>query len=232
MDLLSRLCAAGLAVCLAVAVFGPWIKCFPGMYHCRILYAVLIRKAFRKPIDYRSLFRPEVSRSRNCLFEVDLMVHKTNSTYFSDLDESRIRLLARIFPDCFSFSGGNLSVLMGGTSCIFFKAIAPFQSYEVHSQILRWDDKWLYIASWFLMPGGSRRLTRVDREHYEAVDTTGRSMVFAEAITKYCFKSGRLTVAPEEVLRQSILNYDAENPEKQKDAEAIDRAASEEGRDG
>lgn len=33
MDLATHACVAGLAVALTVAFLGPWLKCFPGMYH-------------------------------------------------------------------------------------------------------------------------------------------------------------------------------------------------------
>lgn len=149
------------------------------------------------------------------------MFHKTNSTYFSDLDESRVRLLARIFPHCFSLGGRGMSLVMGGTACTFFKPIAPFQRYEVRSQVLSWDDKWLYVGSWFLAPGASRWLARPDHGQQETVDKTVRSKVFAAAISKYRFKSSSLSLAPVEVLRRSkILVHETGDEERRKTARA------------
>ncbi|KAF7554436.1 hypothetical protein G7Z17_g2908 [Cylindrodendrum hubeiense] len=136
MNVIVYVCAAG----AAAAFFGPTLKCLPGLWHVRILYAVIRRKISCSPADRQALFKPDILKSRAPLFEIDTQFHKTNSSYFSDLDESRIRILSRLFPDCFAFGGKHLSVFMGGTSCTFFKAIAPFQKYEVRSQVLSWDD--------------------------------------------------------------------------------------------
>ncbi|KAH6871616.1 hypothetical protein B0T10DRAFT_533462 [Thelonectria olida] len=223
MNAIVCICAAG----LAAALFGPTLKCLPGMYHVRTLYAVLVRKAFGKPRDHRTLFKPEIFTSRNPLFEVDVYFHKTNSSYFSDLDESRLCLLARVFPECFSFTGNNIRPAMGGTACTFFKAIAPFEKYEVTSQILSWDDKWLYIASYFLVAGGSHRLARAARLDPKAVDDATRKVVIATAITKYCFKLGRLTLEPEQLLqKKKLLIRDSEVEWTRKKAEGAHIAAS------
>lgn len=83
------------------------------------------------------------------LFEIDTQSHNTSSSYSSDLEESRICVLARLFPDCFAFADKHLGVFMGGTPCTFFEVVAPFQKYEVLSQVLSGDGKWVSIASYF-----------------------------------------------------------------------------------
>lgn len=56
----------------------------------------------------------------------------------------------------------------------------PFQKFKISSRILAWDRKWLFVMSKFV---------------------TDDNKVCAIAITKYVFKVGRLTIAPEEYLK-------------------------------
>lgn len=156
-------------------------------------------------------------------------LHKTNSSYFSDLDESRLRLLSRVVPCCFSLRNRAATIALGGTACTFFKAIAPFQEYEVQSQVLCWDDKWLYIASYFLVSGGSRKLASVlDGTHQRdklSLEHVCKSVVVAAAITKYCFKSNGLAVAPRRLLK-SFLPPHMEQHFAERNAEGKRIAAS------
>lgn len=132
-------------------------------------------------------------------------MHKTNSSYFSDLDESRLRLLFSLCPDWLSLHGKR-RMAMGGTSCTFYQAIAPFQAYEVRSQVLCWDQKWLYISSDFLKFGSRRRLTYIGSLESELGETSrSRSRIIASAITKYCFKLNRVTVSPDVALKENMM---------------------------
>ena len=66
----------------------------------------------------------------------------------------------------------------------------PFEKYKISSRILAWDRKWLFVISKFV---------------------TAENKVNAIAITKYVFKVGRLTIAPEEYLRHcNFLNEENE----------------------
>ncbi|RLM00570.1 hypothetical protein CFD26_108183 [Aspergillus turcosus] len=234
MSSILLLCAAGLAVVL----FGPNLKCLPGLWHLRILY-ILIRKNLNPAADRQALFKPHISTSRAPLFEIDIQLHKTNSSYFADLDESRLALLVRVFPECFSTGKNKMRLAMGGTSCTFFRAIAPFQAYEMRSQVLCWDDKWLYLASYFILSGGGRKLDQSQtgrRQKAPSLKSSpeghevdlARSVVIASAITKYCFKSGRTTVAPQQILeRRQLLppgreaEWQARNTERMQIASAF-----------
>ena len=64
--------------------------------------------------------------------------------------------------------------------CQFKRELKPFEKYKISSRILAWDRKWLFVISKFV---------------------TAENKVNAIAITKYVFKVGRLTIAPEEYLR-------------------------------
>ncbi|KID60190.1 uncharacterized protein G6M90_00g051930 [Metarhizium brunneum] len=232
MSLISSTCVAGVAVGLTftTAIFGPNLKCLPGMYHIRSLYSVLVWKNRAKLDDHQSLFKPEVLTTWCPLMEIDMNLHKTNSSYFSDLDESRLRVLARVFPDCLQLGGAKVNLALGGVACTFFKAISPLQKYELQSQILSWDEKWLYMASYFLVSGGSRRLSAArdgPNQDEKALEEVARSVVIAAVVSKYCFKEGRKTVSPETMLRRrKILSPESEDELSRKNMEGMRIALS------
>jgi hypothetical protein len=151
-------------------------------------------------------------------------MHKSNSTFYADLDVSRIELLLVLFKDVITplsppkrkWKGlqttgdhkgtekearvqtlKHLTPALGGVSCVFRREIKPWQRYEVETRVLCWDDKWLYIVSHFLKPGSNGTKTTEDR-------------ILASAVSKYVFKAGRRTVEPREVLRfLQLLDDDA-----------------------
>lgn len=99
---------------------------------------------------------------------------------------------------------------LGGTSCIFKKSIAPFARYEISSRVLCWDQKWIYVVSHFTKPGSHKAthsiLTSSESatakiEHIENKE----DRIYATAITKYVFKQGRITIAPETILQECGL---------------------------
>ncbi|MCJ1427312.1 hypothetical protein MMC29_005215, partial [Sticta canariensis] len=154
------------------------LKVFPFVWHIRIFKAIL-QHFFLSSLDSSvapdgpaTLFQPIVTSSRAPLFECDYNFHKSNSTFFADLDVTRIHLLARLFrkgitklrktpemvcgPDGVPAKGGKLMVILGGTHCSFRREIKPFQAYEMWSRILAWDQKWIYVVTHFVKPGSAK----------------------------------------------------------------------------
>ena len=168
------------------------------------------------PVGPATLFQPVVTSSRAPLFECDYNFHKSNSTFFADLDVTRIHLLARLFrkgitqlrktpqmvvgPDGVPAKGGKLMVVLGGTHCSFRREIKPFQAYEMWSRVLAWDQKWIYVATHFVKPGSAKPTSTPDPKNPTAPDR-----VLASAVSKYVIKLGRLTVHPEALLHLSDL---------------------------
>jgi len=139
------------------------------------------------------LFSPIATTSRSPLYECDLNLHKSNSTYFSDLDIARTHLVCHLIKKSLSIRRKNkkpLYVALAGVSALFRREIKPFEKYEVVTRLLCWDTKWVFVVSHFVAlrkgPDGKRK-------------------IFATCISKYVFKQGRITVPPEEVLRESGL---------------------------
>ena len=95
--------------------------------------------------------------------ECDINGHKSNSTYFSDLDISRAHLLFCLMSEGIrredekirddrgtseaSKTLPKMAIHLGGISCIFRSEIKPYQSFEIWSRLLSWDRKWMYVVS-------------------------------------------------------------------------------------
>lgn len=138
--------------------------------------------------------------------ETDYNFHKSNSTYFSDLDISRSALAARLMSPGVGLIGKELDqeaietcrkegkpapkkfpwmyIAVGSVYCSFKREIKPFELVDIQSKAVGWDQKWLYVLSFYLRPGRD-----------------GKKTLLATALTKYVIKKGRLTIPPERVLR-------------------------------
>jgi hypothetical protein len=97
---------------------------------------------------------------------MDYNLHKSNSTYFTDLDISRMHLVVCIMrrglhkvhyktakPLMGENTKGRFNIVFGGVQCSFRREIRPGQSYEVWTRILAWDNKWLYLVSHIVKKG-------------------------------------------------------------------------------
>jgi len=146
--------------------------------------------------------------SRASALECDVNLHKSNSTFLSDMDVSRAALLTTLFHAGLrrlrpSGKGARVHFVLVAVQVSFHRQILPYQAYEVHSRIVGWDGKWIYVGNWFVRPGTAARQMMLQR-HAEGVDLTvdslniekARKEVFASAVPKYVFKQGRLTIAP------------------------------------
>jgi hypothetical protein len=150
--------------------------------------------------------------------DIDYNLHKSNSTFFNDLDDNRTELMLALFKDIIKpQKSGKQGVKpkmfnLGATSCVFKKAIPPFARYEISSRVLCWDKKWIYVVSHFTKPG-SNKPTRflVDSAPSRKAGTSNKGSedqqdrIYATAITKYVFKAGRITCSPESVMLECGL---------------------------
>lgn len=185
----------------------------------------------RKPLPRRALFHYSITSSHTPLMESDYNLHKSNSTYFSDLDASRSHLvmylmgpgvtvlgdnsktkMVRMPTDDSKAVPGTFGVGLGAVFCSFRKEIAPYQGYEMWSRILSWDRKWLYIVTHFVAKGKVRPAAwdGVGPAPPEAVWTEAdeerlQKHVIATAMSKYVFKLGRFTVHPTYLIEASNM---------------------------
>lgn len=161
------------------------------------------------------LFLPAIHRTRSPLTECDYNIHKSNSTYFTDLDISRGNLSLLLFSQRLSFrpTANTAVMILSGVQCVFKREIKPYQPYEVWSRILSWDEKWLYIVSHFVERNKFRPSQFYLQKRGSEISPPLRTLhtddavkkVFASSISRYVFKQGRKTFPPERMLTECGL---------------------------
>ncbi|KAF7583585.1 Thioesterase-like family protein [Clavispora lusitaniae] len=154
--------------------------------------------------------------------EIDMYLHKSNSTYLIDLDIARTSFVCQLFQKLFmnawlnetgEFKSQSLQncpyIPVGTIQCVFKREIKLFQRYTITSNVLAWDNKWLYILSKF-----------------EATD----GKLCALGITKYVFKKkGRITLRPREFIAECGMYNDEVEAINQKNYELVSHLESSEG---
>lgn len=208
---------------LGVVVFLLFnLKVLPGAWHFRVLWGIY--KQTTAPTvhssknDAKPLFKYLTTTTRAAPLECDYNGHKSNSTYFTDLDVNRTQLLCRLFKLVLSAShydrskrNKHLNIALGSTCCVFRKEIQPLQEVEIWSRVLSWDEKWVYVVSYFVR-GKSGKRGGVPREED----------ILASAIGRYVLKDGRKTVQPIEALRDcSLLPLETDPDWKEYEAERV-----------
>jgi hypothetical protein len=177
------------------------LKALPLAWHVRLFYRMFENWYSRDRVQRNlqslpsskatyPLFEPVSISSRSPLLEIDYNLHKSNSTYFADLDESRTSLVTKLLIPGLKQGNTNLereghrgplNVILGSVHTSFHREIKPYEGYEVRSRILGWDKKWIVIGSWFVRPGRKGK---------------GETLL-ASALSKYVVKKGKFTVPPE-----------------------------------
>ncbi|PKS05852.1 hypothetical protein jhhlp_007681 [Lomentospora prolificans] len=201
-------------------------------FQTRVFYAVYYHHIIRRApaLGPPALFAPVISGSRAPLLEIDYNIHKSNSTYFADLDVSRTHLVSYICgpglralsknkvtqlvldPTTKNPAPGKLGIMLGGVHCSFHREIPPYAAYELWSRVLSWDRKWLYIVTHYVPKGLGRpsewldpRFGRLNRSAGKEPSKDWEKKIHATAVSKYVFKLGRLTIHPAIVLAESGL---------------------------
>lgn len=204
-------CMANMIFLLALEVVAFLflnIKVLPGAWHVRVLWGIYkqttaptVRREIDSKKDTKPLFKYLTTTTRAAFLECDYNGHKSNSTYFTDLDINRTQLLCRLFKLVLSAShydrtkrNKHLKIALGSTCCVFRKEIQPLQEVDIWSRVLSWDEKWVYLVSYFVR-GESGEKGGVPREQD----------ILASAIGRYVFKDGKKTVQPIEALRDCKL---------------------------
>lgn len=115
---------------------------------------VLLRGLWRRLLRHPRLgvLSESVMGYRVMPTDLDLNMHMTNARYLSFMDLGRTDLilrtgLARVMMR------HKLQAVIGGTMVRFRRSLAPFQRFEVHSRLIAWDDRWLYIEQVFYSRG-------------------------------------------------------------------------------
>ncbi|KAM0421139.1 hypothetical protein ACHAPT_011031 [Fusarium lateritium] len=218
---------------LAVAFILANMKSLHFMWFARFLRAFVRRltdSAPNKHLSPRCLFLPAISKTRSPALECDYNLHKSNSTYFTDMDMSRGNFLLVLFSKLFNpFPGPtHFNAILGGTTCTWRKEIKPYAPYELWTRVLSWDGKWLYVVTHFVKPGvfhpdeyvmqpKKKPTSNKSKEDVEIVKA-----VYATSVARYVFKSNRRTIPPAQALKDAGLL-----PEDEASLAEIERIRSE-----
>ncbi|KAK2008293.1 hypothetical protein LZ32DRAFT_662244 [Colletotrichum eremochloae] len=211
------------------------LKNMPFVWTYRIWHAIIYHLFIRKSprLGPRSLFRPVITESHAPIMEIDYNIHKSNSTYFADLDVSRTHLCTYLLrpgmrrlahnaatglvldPASGKPARGALGIMLGAVHCSFRREITAYAPYEMWSRVLSWDRKWLYIVTHFVPKGTARPTEWLDPKFGAARVRRGpgsntdskewEKKIYATGVSKYVFKIGRLTVHPAVALEASEL---------------------------
>lgn len=175
------------------------------------------------------LFQYSICQSHVTLLDIDYNMHKTNSSYFADLDIARAHLAGHLLaPGCQILSDnaerklvmdprnptkaakGGVGVMLGAVHTSFKREIKPYQPYEIWTRVLSWDRKWFYMVSYFVEKGAVKPRSwaaasfgRTRAAENKPEDWEGK--IFATAVSKYVFKMGRLTIHPAVMIGASGL---------------------------
>jgi hypothetical protein len=222
----AALVGSALAVCLLIVnakslPFAHSFRLLPSLYRLlqpRLFSATTAKAARPTPSSAAAtatttttsartaLFRHHATRSRAVPFDLDVNMHKSNSTFFADADINRAELLTRQLSGGLAAAGGAMP-LLAAVQCTFKREIAPFQAYDLSSRLLAWDERSLFIVTYFLKCG-VRLPAEVDVVGGPAAvlaDAGLKRAVYAVMVTRYVCKAGRETVAPAAVLEAAGL---------------------------
>lgn len=218
-------------IMLLLFMFFNW-KNLPFAWTYRVFYSIIHHHIVRKSpqLGPRALFKPMISKTWAPVLEIDYNLHKSNSTFFSDLDVSRTHLVSYLLrptmralthntksklvldPASGAPMKGPLGILLGAVTCSFKKEVAPYKTYELWSRVLCWDRKWLFVITHFVPKGTAKPTEWLDPKYGKvqtrsAQDAAGgwERKIIATAISKYVFKVGRLTVHPALILEHSNM---------------------------
>ncbi|ODQ78780.1 hypothetical protein BABINDRAFT_162463 [Babjeviella inositovora NRRL Y-12698] len=193
-------------------------KQIPGAYFVRFYWTCLRSfgfQRFRKTYPLANsrgvgshkldLFRPSIFKTMCSVWEIDMYLHKGNSTYFTELDMARTQLLGQqlqVFMNkCEINHSGEFKTKsmknwpwfpVAAVECVFKNEIKAFQKYEIQSRIFAWDKKWFFILSKFVS-------YKKDKEGKQT------EVLHTVCITRYVMKNGRKTIRPQEAFEASGL---------------------------
>lgn len=212
---------------LALLIALSNLKNLPGFWHIRVLRGIIYQLYFQPSTQTpKHLFAPMITSSYNTLYDCDYNFHKSNSTYFADLDVARAHFvgalirtgLARLnrgdeegLPQDTKGAKGKYTIALGGVCCFFQRQIEPLESFEIFTRLLAWDRKWVYIVSHIVKKGKVRPESYVlqpwkkGKVKADEGEEDLSKHIFATSVARYVFKKGRLTINPEIVLERSHL---------------------------
>ncbi|KIW08631.1 uncharacterized protein PV09_00587 [Verruconis gallopava] len=201
------------------------VKNLLGVWHYRVFRPFIVRLTRRpkRAVDPNCLFLPSIQRSHAPLLETDFNLHKSNSTYLTDIDITRANYAVLILGDHVATSpfSKKPKLILGGIQIIWRKEIPPYKEYEMWIRLLTWSDKWFYAVTHFvekgkfkpalylqdmtMTPEATKKMIDESAEKAKTLKETYAKSIYASAISRVVIKQGRQTVKPADMLAQAGL---------------------------
>lgn len=108
---------------------------------------LLLIKLIRKPA--LGLLETSVLKLRVLPNDLDLNMHMNNGRYLSIMDLGRVDIMHRIGL-MEHIIQNRWSPVVGHLHMRFRRPFKLFQQYDLHSRIISWDEKWVYIEQTFI----------------------------------------------------------------------------------
>ncbi|EPQ62911.1 hypothetical protein BGT96224_3620 [Blumeria graminis f. sp. tritici 96224] len=192
--------------------------------------------------------------------EIDFNIHKTNSSYFADVDIARAHLICTLFSvgiehcrgGTGAYTGADVpffSCALGAVSCSFKRELKAYESYELWTRVLSWDEKWIYLITHFVRRGtvkpkdytlypeqnpNAPELSETEGERHAEQQASLDVLschpgVVATALSKCVFKSGRRTIPPAFMFKMSGILPPVSSHKPTESAENCDDSDSQHG---
>ncbi|MES2217497.1 MAG: acyl-CoA thioesterase [Pseudomonadota bacterium] len=111
----------------------------------RFIYLLLV-VSFRKKVKILDKVQTPF---RVCITDLDLLMHMNNGKYFSIMDLARVDLMLRSGSAQILQTNGIYPVVVAETMH-FRKSLKLFNTFNVETQLLGWDEKDFYVEQQFL----------------------------------------------------------------------------------
>lgn len=112
----------------------------------RFFYNILKNLIFDRPI---SIDQSSIVKLRVLPTDLDLNFHMNNGRYLTLMDIGRTDLVVRVGLSKIILKE-KLSAVAAGININFFKPLNPFDSYELHTSVITWDESWFYLRQNFI----------------------------------------------------------------------------------
>jgi acyl-CoA thioesterase FadM len=109
------------------------------------LVCVLIAALRRAPLD---LLGESVVRFRVWPGDLDFNLHMNNGRYLTLMDLGRLDLMAR-HGTLREAHRRRWQPVVAAQTIVYRRALKPFQRYSLHSRLVCWDDKFIYLEQRF-----------------------------------------------------------------------------------
>lgn len=132
--------------------------------------------------------------------DLDSNIHLTNARYLSIMDLGRVDLIIRS-GFLTEMRARKWYPVVGESHLVHRRSLAPFERYALRTQILCWDEKWVYLAQDFIRNGRDGEQLAA-RGIVKTLFLGPEGRVSTEELVKAFGHDGPTPEIPEEIIRR------------------------------